>query len=177
MPRKRFVKKDDICPREIDIKKKPAVKLYDEYEEELVREGDFWIIRGWFAGAEYAIPLRTKYTFGAIHHRYRLLLKSEIDKLDPNTGQVFPGENRAAQFEDGHYETRDLFDVRGIYRSDAWLAGRIWDQDTEAAKQRETNYRTFKNMLMKDPEFKERFIAELKGELADDASDELAVGN
>ena len=94
-----------------------------------------------------------------------------IDKVDPNTGQVFPGDNRAAQFQDGRFETKDLFDVRGIYRSDAMSAGRIWDQDTENAKQREGAYKNMKSMLLGDPDFKKRFLEEMKAELAEDDTD------
>jgi len=173
---KKFTKKDDIAPREIDPNKKPNIKLYDEYEEVLKKEGDLWLLQGWFGDQEYEIPVRTKYRFGAVHARYRLLLKSERDVADPNTGQIFPGENRAAQFADGRFDTRDLFDVRGIYRSEAFRAGRIWDQDYEEKKQRESTYQGMKHMLLKDKEFKERFLAEIKEIQDQEAEDKQAEG-
>ncbi len=161
MSRQRLGKSDDIAPRVVEVDQKPSIKLYETYEEEIVKEGDLWYIKGWFYDAEYMVPIRTKYSFGAQAERYRLLLKGEIDKIDPNTGQVFPGDNRAAQFNEGRFETRDLFDVRGIYRSDAFRAGRIWDTVTEGKKQREGAYKSTKNMILKDKEFKARFIAEM----------------
>ena len=156
------VGQDDLAPREIDIKKKPNIKLYDEYEEKLERDGDEWYLHGWFGDVEYFIPVRTKYRFGAQSARYRLLLKAERDKSDPNTGQIFPGDNRAAQFSDGRFDTRDMFTVRGIYRSRAFRGGRLWDMDTEEAKMREQHYQNMKNMLLDDPEFKARFLEDLK---------------
>lgn len=161
MARRQYTKKDDIAPRDVDVNKKPNIKLYPDYDEEIVKEGELWYLKGWFYDAEYMIPIRTKYSFNAMAQRYRLQLKGEIDKVDPNTGQVFPGDNRAAQFTEGRYETRDLFEVRCLYRSDAFTQGRIWDTITEGAKQREGAYKATKNMILKDAEFKERFMAEM----------------
>jgi len=161
MARRQPTRKDDLCPREISSDTKPNIKLYDDYEEKLKNDGGVWVLSGFYGEDEYQIPMRTRYKFGAIHARYRLLLKGQIDKVDPNTGQVFPGDNRAAQFGDGNFETRDLFEVRSIYRSDAFYAGRIWDQDTESAKQREGAYQGMKRMLLGDKDFKERFLKDL----------------
>jgi len=171
MPRKKVTRKDDLAPREIDPKKKPNIKLYDEYEESIKSDGGTgWIIEGYWGEDKYEIPIRTKYSFGAMYARYRLLLKAEIDKTDPNTGQVFPGDNRAMQFSDGRHETRDLFEVRGAYRSDAFRNGRIWDMDTEAQKQREGAYQSMKKMLLGDEEFKQRFLDELQKSTTEEAA-------
>lgn len=165
MPRKHFIPKDDIAPRQLDIQKKPALKLYDEYEEEMIREGDTWVLHGFFGDREYWIPIRTKYRFGAHSARYRLLLKAERDKADPNTGQIFPGDNRSAQFSEGEFHTRDMFVVRGLYRSNAMDGGRIWDKDTEESKMREQHYQGLKGMLLDDEAFKKRFLDELREEV------------
>jgi hypothetical protein len=172
MARRRSTPKEDFAPRKISKKEKPNFKLYDEYEERLKQEGDTWILEGYFDGEIYEIPVRTKYAFGAIADRYRLLLKAERDMADPMTGQIFPGDNRAAQFSDGRFDTRDMFEVRGLYRSRAFAAGRIWDQDTEGAKQRENSYQHMKSMLLGDPEFKARFLEEMKEAKAEEAKEE-----
>jgi len=167
MPRKSFIAKDDSAPRELTPTKKPVCKLYDEYEEEFILEGDTWSIHGFFGDSEYYIPVRTKYRFGAASARYRILMKAERDKADPNTGQIFPGDNRSAQFSEGEFHTRDMFIVRGLYRSNAMTYGRIWDKDTEDAKMREQHYQGMKGMLLDDAEFKARFLAELRQEIAE----------
>ncbi len=170
MARRKAVRQDDRCPREIDEKKKPNIKIYPEYDERIFKEGNFWILEGYFE-APYSIPLRATYKFGSIHARYRLLLKSEIDKSDPNTGQVFPGDNRAAQFNDGHFETADMFNVRGIYRSAAYEAGRIWDEDTKGAEQRESSYQHMKSMLLGDKDFTKRLLVEMAEKEETDAKE------
>lgn len=156
---------EDRAPRVVEKGKKPEVKLYEDYEEELEKEGDGWILKGYFGEQAYEIPVRQKYRFGAVAARYRLLLKGERDTQDQRTGQTFPGDNRAAQFNEGRYDSRDMFEVRAIYRSNAFVNGRVWDMDIEEAKARETNYSAMRDILMGDSEFKERFIAEMKAEL------------
>ena len=168
MPRRRATPQGDLAPRQIDTNKKPVIKTYTEYDEHLEADGGGgWVLKGFFGEDEYQIPIRTSYRFGSMYARYRLLLKAEIDKVDPNTGTIFPGDNRAAQFSDGIFHTRDLFEVRGIYTSDAFRNGRIWDSDTEAAKQREGAYQGMKKLLLGDTEFKRRFLEELKAQEAE----------
>ena len=153
----------EVAPNRIDEAAVRAIALWDQNEEKIEKEGDTYIIKGIdLDGHEYEIPVRTKYTFGAMAVRYCIMLKGEPDVTDPMTRRTIPGDNRKAQFSDSRYVTRDMFEVRSLYLSNAFRHGRIWDVDTENVKAREVNYNAMKTILMGDPEFKERFLEEMR---------------
>jgi hypothetical protein len=114
-------------------------------------------------------PIRKKYKFRSQKTYYRLQLMSQPDWVDPNTRQIIKGKNKAAQFAQGRYDTKHEDVARLIYRSKAFLYGRIEDIDDVNAKAKETSYQALKATLTTAKD-KKRLLRELIQELREEAA-------
>jgi hypothetical protein len=117
-------------------------------------------------------PLRKKYKFRAEKTYYRLQLASQPDYVDPATRQIIKGKNKAAQFTNGRYDTRDQEVARLIYRSKAMrVRGTIEDIDEVNRVAKEQNYQALKSTLTTASD-KKRLLRELIQELREEAASE-----